>query len=48
MMYKEIEWLCGDLTLMWKGVGDYRSVVSAYLSLKKLNFLMPSSDRYRG
>ena len=36
MIYKGIEQLCGDLTPLWKRVEDYRSAVSAYLSLKKV------------
>jgi len=35
MIYKGIERLCGDLTPLRKKVEDYRSVVSAFLSLKK-------------
>jgi len=36
MMYKGIERLCEDPTPLRKKVEDYRSVVSAFLSLKKV------------
>lgn len=35
MIYKEIEWLCGDPTPLRKKVEDYGSAASAFLSLKK-------------
>jgi len=34
-IYKGIERLCGDLTLLRKKVEDYRSAISAHLALKK-------------
>ena len=39
MIYKGIERLCGDPTPLQKKVKDYRSTVSAYLSLKKATSL---------
>ena len=35
MIYKGIQRLCGDPTPLGKKVEDYKSTVSAYLSLKK-------------
>ena len=35
IMYKGIERLCGDPTLLWKKVEDYGGTVLPYLSLKK-------------
>jgi len=34
-IYKGIERICDDPTPLWKKMEDYRSAVSAYLSLKK-------------
>jgi len=39
MIYKGIERLCGDSTLLQKKVEDYGSAVTAYLSLKKATSL---------
>ena len=35
MIYKGIEWLCGDPTPLWKKLENYSCAISAYLSLKK-------------
>ena len=39
MIYKGIEQLCRDPTSLRKKVEDYKSAISAYLSLKKVTSL---------